>query len=259
MMAATLPAVTVDLVERFPSFVTADTRAGFTGFVVKKENLIEVAAAVRDELGFDLLTAVTAVDYLAENKMEVVYHAYRTTGGRGLVFKVQVDRVDPIEIPSLVSIWPGADFQEREAWDLFGIKFTGHPDLRRILMWEGYDGHPLRKDWKEPFFEEETKPFKSRWPEGKHTFAEEKNPFRDNLNFPKDFDPEKWAPEGEDDLYSSLERHTLKTEEGLKTDQIAERLADDRVALEFIDRLSQGPRQLADPALGDPGGIHLEE
>ncbi|WP_345305940.1 hypothetical protein [Candidatus Villigracilis saccharophilus] len=58
-------------------------------------------------------------------------------------------------------------------------------------MWEGFEGHPLRKDWKEPFFEEEVKPFKSRWPDGQHTFAENKNPFRDNLNFPKDFDPEK--------------------------------------------------------------------
>jgi NADH-quinone oxidoreductase subunit C/D len=220
MMAAAPITQTADLVARFPNAVTADARAGFSGFVVKKEDLVEVATAIRDEFGFDLLTAATAVDYLADNKMEMVYHAYKTTGGPGLIFRVQVDRVDPIEVPSLINVWPGVDFQEREAWDLFGIKFTGHPDLRRILMWEGFDGHPLRKDWREPFFEEETKPFKSRWPDGKHTFAEEKNPFRDNLNFPKDFDPEKWAPEGETDLYSSLERHTLKTHEGLKTDQI---------------------------------------
>jgi NADH-quinone oxidoreductase subunit C/D len=59
-------------------------------------------------------------------------------------------------------------------------------------MWEGFDGHPLRKDWKEAFFEEETKPFKSRWPDGKHFFSEEKNPFRDNLSFPADFDPEAY-------------------------------------------------------------------
>ncbi len=60
----------------------------------------------------------------------------------GLVFKVQVPREDPVEVPSLIEIWPGVDFQEREAWDLLGIRFTGHPDLRRILMWEGYEGHP---------------------------------------------------------------------------------------------------------------------
>lgn len=211
---------TVDLVARFPGIVTADTRPSFSGFIVNKDNLIEVATAIRDEFGYDLLTAATAVDYIAENKMEMVYHAYKITGGPGLVFKVQVDRVDPIEIPSLIDIWASVDFQEREAWDLYGIKFPGHPDLRRILMWEGYEGHPLRKDWKEPFFEEETKPFKSRWPEGNHTYAEQKNPFRDNLNFPKDFDPEKFDVDKEEDLYGSLERNSSRTEGGLKTDQI---------------------------------------
>jgi NADH-quinone oxidoreductase subunit D/NADH-quinone oxidoreductase subunit C/D len=218
----TTPVLTpiADLTARFPGSVTKDERAGYSGFIVAKDNQLEVAAAIRDEFGYDLLTAVTGVDYLAENKMEVVYHAYKTTGGPGLVFKVQVDRADPVVVPSLVSIWPGVDFQEREAWDLLGIKFEGHLDLRRILMWEGYQGHPLRKDWKEPFFEEETKPFKSRWPDGKHVFAEEKNPFRDNLNFPKDFDPEAYQPEGEKDLYSSLERFTLKRDDGMKTDQI---------------------------------------
>ncbi|MBK8420263.1 NADH-quinone oxidoreductase subunit C [Candidatus Villigracilis saccharophilus] len=166
-----------------------------------------MATAVRDEFGFDLLTAATAVDYLAENKMEMVYHAFKTTGGAGLIFRVQVERVDPIEVPSLIEIWPGVDFQEREAWDLYGIKFTGHPDLRRILMWEGFEGHPLRKDWKEPFFEEEVKPFKSRWPDGQHTFAENKNPFRDNLNFPKDFDPEKYEVTGKKIFTCRRTRH----------------------------------------------------
>ena len=219
-MATPLTA-TVDLIARFPGMVSADARPGYSGFIVNKDNLVEVATAIRDEFGFDLLTAVTGVDYIAENKMEVVYHAYKTTGGAGLVFKVQVERVDPIEVPSLINIWAGVDFQEREAWDLYGIKFTGHPDLRRILMWESFEGHPLRKDWKEPFFEEEVKPFKSRWPDGKHTFAENKNPFRDNLNFPKDFDPEKYVVTGEEDLYLSLERDSLKDVAGnMKTDHI---------------------------------------
>ncbi|MCC6261388.1 MAG: NADH-quinone oxidoreductase subunit D [Anaerolineales bacterium] len=208
------------LIARFPESVAAETRPNYSGVIIKKENLVEVAAAIRDEFGYDLLTAVTAVDYLAENKMEVVYHAYKTTGGTGLVFRVQAERVDPIEVPSLVEIWAGADFQEREAYDLFGIKFTSHPDLRRILMWEGFEGYPLRKDWKEAFFEEEAKPFKSRWPEGKHTYAEFKNPFRDNLNFPENFDPNSYQPDNEDDLYASLENHSLKNESGLKTDQI---------------------------------------
>jgi len=210
-----------DLVARFPNFVSADSRAGYTGFIVKKENLVEVATAIRDEFGYDLLTAVTGVDYIAENKMEVVYCAYKTIGGAGLVFKTQVDRVDPVEVPSLVSVWAGADFQEREAWDLYGIKFTGHPDLRRILMWEGFEGHPLRKDWKEAFYEEDVKPFKSRWPDGKHVYAEMKNPFRDNINFPKNFDPDKWEVTKEEDLYASLERDSTKDEAGnMKTDHI---------------------------------------
>jgi NADH:ubiquinone oxidoreductase subunit D/NADH:ubiquinone oxidoreductase subunit C len=219
-MTAPASPLTVDLVQRFPGIVSAETRPGFAGFIVEKDNLVEVATAIRDEFGFDLLTAVTAVDYLPDNKMEVVYHAYKTTGGPGLVFRVQVPRVDPIEVPSLINVYPGADLQEREAWDLFGIKFTGHPDLRRILMWEGYEGHPLRKDWQEPFYEEDFKPFKSRWPEGKHVAAEEKNPFNDNLKFPQDFDPEKWIPENDEMLYQSLKHYTVQSEDGMSTDRI---------------------------------------
>ncbi|NJC98307.1 MAG: NADH-quinone oxidoreductase subunit NuoD [Anaerolineales bacterium] len=211
---------TIDLVQRFPGSVSADTRPGYSGFIVEKDKLVEVATAIRDEFGFDLLTAVTGVDYLPENKMEVVYHAYKTTGGPGLCFKVQVPREDPVEVPSLIHIYPGVDLQEREAWDLLGIKFTGHPDLRRILMWEGFEGHPLRKDWKEAFYEEDAKPFKSRWPDGKFYMAEDNTPLKDNLNFPQNFDPEKWIPEDDQMLYQSLKRYTVKNEEGLETDRI---------------------------------------
>lgn len=220
-MTAPAPASTstVDLIARFPSVVQTDARSGCSGFIVEKDALLEVAAAVRDEFGFDLMTAVTGVDY-PPDKMEVVYHAYRTTGGPGLVFKVQVPRVDPVEVPSLIHLYPGVDLQEREAWDLLGIKFTGHPDLRRILMWEGFEGHPLRKDWKEGFYEEETKPFKSRWPSGQFYMAEDKNPFNDNLTFPQNFDPEKWIPEGEALLYGALARYTVKQEGGMSTDRI---------------------------------------
>ena len=216
---ATQPS-TMDLGTRFPGIVSADTRAGYKGWIVPKDNLVEVATVIRDELSYDMLATLTAVDYFPENKMEVVYHAYKTTGGPGLVFRVQVSREDPVEVPSLIDVWPGVDFQEREAWDLMGIRFTGHPDLRRILMWEGYEGHPLRKDWKEPFYEEEFKPFKSRWPDGKFFYAEEKNPYQDNLKFPNEFDPEKWIPEGDALLYGSLARYTLPQEDGLGTDRI---------------------------------------
>lgn len=194
-----------DLTERFPERVIPDSRTGYSGFVVKPENLIEIAQVLRDELGYDYLSSVTGVDYLPENKMEVVYHFYRTTGGGALVIKTQVDRENPL-VPSLTPLFPGAEFQEREAWDLLGIRFENHPDLRRILTWEGFYGHPLRKDWKEPFFEEEAKPYKSRWPEGHVYRIEDKNLFHDNVQYPPGFDPEQWSPETDELLYAGLKR-----------------------------------------------------
>lgn len=216
---ATVSAPALDLVARFPQAVRPDTRPGYSGWIVEKDHLIEVATALRDEFGYDLLSSVTGVDYYPDT-MEVVYHVYKTTGGPGLVFKVQVPRQDPIEVPSVTPIWPGAELQEREAWDLLGIRFTGHPDLRRIFMWEGFAGHPLRKDWKEPFYEEEAKPYKSHWPDGKFVPAEKKNPFGDNLNFPPDFDPETWTSEDPDALlYASLARYT-QGDGDLKADRV---------------------------------------
>jgi NADH-quinone oxidoreductase subunit C/D len=194
-----------DLARRFPDYVTPDERKGYQGYVVKAENLIEVATALRDQMGYDYLTSVTGVDYLPEGKMEVVYHVFRSTGGPALAFKVQAPRENPV-VPSLVPIYPGADLQEREAWDLLGIRFEGHPDLRRILLWEGFEGHPLRKDWHEPFYEEEGKPFKSRWPEGVAYRAEDKNPYNNNVTYPDGFDPETWAPDNDAALYESLRR-----------------------------------------------------
>ncbi len=196
---------TTSLIDRFPESVSLDTRTGYGGFLVKPESLIMVVQTLRDEMGYDYLSSVTGVDYLPENKMEVVYHFYRTTGGGALVLKTQVDR-DHAVVPSLTPLFPGAEFQEREAWDLLGIRFENHPDLRRILTWEGFHGHPLRKDWKEPFFEEEAKPFKSRWPEGHVYRIEDKNPFHDNVQFPPGFDPEQWSPETDELLYAGLKR-----------------------------------------------------
>ncbi len=87
-------------------------------------------------------------------------------------------------MPSLVSVWPGADLQEREVYDMMGIRFTGHPNLRRILLWDGFEGYPLRKDYKESYFEEEVKPFKSRHPDGEHEWAEDRVPWKDNVTYP---------------------------------------------------------------------------
>ena len=210
---------TSDLQARFPNVLTADNRPGYSGWLIDKSSLVEFAATLRDEYGYDYLSSVTGVDYLPEGKMEVVYQVYRTTGGPGLMFKVQAPRQDPVEVPSIVSIYPGAEFQEREAWDLLGIKFTGHPDLRRILMWEGFEGFPLRKDWHEAYFEEDAKPFKNRWPDGKIVQAESDNAFADNIAYPPDFSAEGKTFDPEKALYDALRKYQ-KNEVGLNTDHI---------------------------------------
>jgi NADH-quinone oxidoreductase subunit C/D len=206
--------------ERFPQAVTRDERKGYEGYIVDAANLVDFATVLRDEFGYDYLSSVTGVDYLPEGMMEVVYHAYKSTGGKALVFKVQVPREEAV-LPSLVSVYPGADFQEREAWDLLGIEFTDHPNLKRILMWEGFHGHPLRKDWQEAYFEEEGKPFKNRWPTGEVYRIEDNNPFYKNVNYPPDFDPTKWEPQAETAVYETLAPVTQPVDEvTLRTDQI---------------------------------------
>jgi len=101
-------------------------------------------------LAFDYLSDVTAVDYLEQGHFQVVYHLVRigtNAKGRGkLVVKIDVPRDNP-RVPSVVDVWPTANFLEREVYDLMGITFDGHPDLRRILMREDWVGHPLRKDY----------------------------------------------------------------------------------------------------------------
>lgn len=204
---------------KFGDAVSPDEREGYDGYLVRAENLLDFATFVRDALGYDYLSSVTGVDYIAEDKMEVVYHAYRTSGGPALLFKVQTQREKSV-VPSLVSIYPGADFQEREAWDLLGIEFEGHPDLRRILLWDGFHGHPLRKDWREAYFEEDQKPFGNRWPEGNVYRIEDKVPFSKNVKYPADFTPEGWVPEGEGTLYASLGRMEKSNGNGTGSEHI---------------------------------------
>ena len=222
---------------RFPEGVIADERDGYEGYIVVADKLIEFATALRDEFEYDYLSSLTGVDYIAEEMLEVVYHAYKTIGGAELVFKVQVPRENP-ELPSLIDIYPGADFQEREAWDLLGIKFTGHPDLRRILLWEGFEGHPLRKDWKEAYYEADVKPFKSRWPSAEYQRAEAKNPYGANVKYPEKFDPEKWVPEGEDALYGSLAKYETTDATGLKTDHITVNLGPQHPSTHGVFRIA---------------------
>ena len=205
---------------RFPGIVSRDERKGYEGYIVQTDKLVEAATRLRDEFGYDYLSSITGVDYLPEDKMEVVYHLYKSTGGSGLVLKAQTSR-EAASVPSLVPVYPGADFQEREAWDLFGIHFEGHPDLRRILMWEGFHGHPMRKDWREAYYEEEGKPFKSRWPDGHVWRAEDKNPFNKNVDYPSGFDPESWVPESDVSLYAGMGKVVKSGNvSDLKTDQV---------------------------------------
>jgi NADH-quinone oxidoreductase subunit C/D len=195
------------LKEKFPDAVSDDTRDGYQGVIVDRKKLVDVARFMRDDLGFDYLSSATAVDYFEigepDSDMEMVYHAYRISGGPALVFKAQTPR-DNAEIPSLIDVWPGADFQEREAYDLMGIRFPGHPNLRRILLWDGFHGHPMRKDWKEAYYEQEHKPFDSRWPGGHVWRAEEKNAYGKNVRYPDDFDLARLSDTSEETLYAGL-------------------------------------------------------
>ena len=188
-----------------PNIVSDDAREGYEGLVVYADSITEVAKSLRDDLGFNYLSSVTGVDLIEDGKMEVVYHLYSISRGGGpVVLRAQVDRDAP-SLPSLVPVFPGAEFQEREAYDMYGFQFQGHPDLRRILTWDGFNGHPLRKDWKEAFFEEEYKPFGSRWPDGGGVArAEEHNPYGKNVQYPPG-----WLPTGDEydvetDVYLGL-------------------------------------------------------
>jgi len=115
--------------------------------VVKSESLLEVAQYLKSspELDFDYLTSITAVDYY--EYFELVYQLTSLKYNHSLVLKTRCYGWDKPVVPSVVSLWRGADFQEREIYDLMGIRFDGHPNLERIVLWQGFDGHPLCKDY----------------------------------------------------------------------------------------------------------------
>jgi NADH-quinone oxidoreductase subunit C len=120
----------------------------FTTIYVPADRLVETCRALRDtpSLGFDLLIEVTAVDFLPRApRYEVVYHLVSIANRARLRLKVRVP--DGGALPTVQSVWPAAGWPEREVWDMFGIFFDGHPDLRRLLMPEDWEGHPQRKDY----------------------------------------------------------------------------------------------------------------
>jgi NADH-quinone oxidoreductase subunit C len=116
------------------------TRSNMTGFF----QLLKVDA----ELSFNLLVDVTVVDWMdeRENRFEVVYHLLSTQASHRLRVKIDVSEDDPV-VDSLVPLWSAANFLEREAWDMYGVSFEGHPNLKRILLYDEFVGHPLRKDY----------------------------------------------------------------------------------------------------------------
>ena len=129
--------------------IDAHAQAGDETVVVSRDRWLEAHRRLREhpELGFDFLMDLTAVDRLGEDvRFEVVTHLYASKTRRRLRLKARVPENDPA-IASLSPIWKGANWLEREAWDMFGIRFLEHPDLRRILMYEEFVGHPLRKDY----------------------------------------------------------------------------------------------------------------
>jgi len=122
--------------------------------VVDRVALADVLGFCRDDedLAFDMLMDLTAVDYLKfparENgpRFDVVYHLYSVPANHRLRIKVPLEE-DDLVVPSAVPLWHIANWFEREVWDMFGIRFEGHPDLRRLLLYEEFEGHPLRKDY----------------------------------------------------------------------------------------------------------------
>lgn len=123
--------------------------------VVDRTVLLDVMRFLRDDdvTRLDFLSNLCAVDWLKpEPRLEVVYHLYSVARRHGpLTVKCRTpNRTDDTAMPSVVSVWRSAEYQEREAYDLYGVVFTGHPDLRRILMWDGFADFPMRKDYKAP-------------------------------------------------------------------------------------------------------------
>lgn len=184
-MAESQGTITAFLTEQFPQWVLGTHQyRGDETLLIKREGLLEVCRFLRDDprTAFNFLMDLTCVDYLTFGKrlesmpttatpsplpyfmkpkpvteqwertgahgarLEIVYHLYSQTHTRRLRVKVPVGVADAV-VDSITGLWKAADWFEREVWDMFGVRFEGHPNLKRILMYEPFDGHPLRKDY----------------------------------------------------------------------------------------------------------------
>jgi NADH-quinone oxidoreductase subunit C len=142
-------AVVKTLQALFPGLAASEFR-GESRVVATSDSLFEVLRTLKERHGFDLLVDVTCVDYLhyrdAKDRFGLVYLLANTETNERITARCFVNDPEP-SVPSAVLLWEGANWMEREVWDMFGIRFTGHPDLRRILLPEEFTTHPLRKDY----------------------------------------------------------------------------------------------------------------
>lgn len=135
--------------DRFPDAVGESAEIlGVPALYVPTDAIVRICAFLKEdpELGFDYLMSLTAVDW--PDRLDVVYHLYSIALKHYVTLKVRVGKERP-SIPSVASVWKAADWQEREVYDMFGVEFEGHPDLRRILLEQDWEGFPLRKDYSE--------------------------------------------------------------------------------------------------------------
>ncbi len=136
----------VKLEQQFPGSIVDSSE---NSLIVKSESLLDIASFLKTapDFYFDYLNSITAVDY--RSYFEVVYHLTSTVLNHSLVLKIRIDDRNSPTLPSVVGLWRGADFQEREIYDLMGISLEGHPNLKRIFLWEKFPGNPLRKDYQD--------------------------------------------------------------------------------------------------------------
>ena len=144
---AAVPGAQIEIINSTPA-------AAQPALLVDREHIFGVAKFFKEDpkLQMDFCSCVTGVDYPKLGVVEVVYHLYSVALKHGpVILKVRAPRVlEQCRVPSLTPVWRGCEYQEREAFDLYGVKFDGHPDLRRILMWDEFKDHPMRKDYLPP-------------------------------------------------------------------------------------------------------------
>lgn len=136
--------VAQQIAERFPGAVE---EVSGNSIVIKGEFLFPIAQFLKDtpNLDFDFLNVITGIDYM--DYIEVVYILESLKHSHRLTLKARAYDRENAALPSVVSLWRGADFQEREIYDLLGVTFSGHPNLKRLVMWQGFEGHPQRRDY----------------------------------------------------------------------------------------------------------------